>query len=361
MKRLRIPFLALCVFMLKACTEAPTPNPCLNQPPSIPRIDDYHPDNFFFKALPTSVTIKPNSQIMVDRLVLETAGIFRVSANEFSEKVYYVTESTPRYDVYRNSDFCNASFQNEVIQNVPIPQGAMPAFGSDQQITLVDVANQLTYNFQAFNSISNPCNTWGCYQFGGAGVAPIKNSGVVAYQGRGFAGAGFLGIAGAIWPDELINGYINHALRASYKITKNEFVDPAIKSDGTYADEDAIPMGTLLQLDPSIDVTDPAYGMNRSEQIIAKAMQDFGLYMGDTNGAGLSVKAISVKSYTCNPYDDYIEGANVGGECTTYKSGNIDLKNIPLQYLRIIEFPHTFYVTEDTRVVRMTDCLPMCN
>jgi hypothetical protein len=353
----------MCLLLLHACTEAPTPNPCLNQPPSISRIDDFHPDNFFYKALPTTVTIKPNSQALVDRLVIESAGIFRMAANEFSEKVYYVNSSTPRYDVYRNSDFCY-NFQNEVIQNVPIPLGAMPAFGSDQQITFVDEENQLTYNFQAFNAISNTCNLWGCYQYGGAGVAPIKNTGVIAHQGNGFAGAGFLGIAGAIWPEELIDGYINHALRASYKLTKNEFVAPAIKSDGPFSDEDAIPMGTLLQLDPTIDVTDPSYGMSRTEQIIAKAMQEFGIYMGDTNGAGLSVKGISVKSYVCNPYEDYNEGASVGGECTTYKTGKINLTNIPLQYLRIIEFPHTFSVTEDVRVVRMKDCagiLPQCD
>ena len=347
-----------------SCNEAPAPDPCENQPLSIQKINDYHPDNFFYKSLPNNVTVKENSEQIINALVTETGSNCRVSVKAFAEKVYYTDSNTPKRTLY--SRICNYNNQKEKLTNVPIPNGANQASGTDEQVTFVDTENNLLYNFQSYSSPASPCpNLFGCFQYSGISVVPISNTAVTMYgtnPASGFGGAGILGISGAIWPEELNNGYINHALRGGYNLINSEFVSPAIKSDGPSFHENSLPMGTLLQLNPNLNLD--TIDMSNSERAIAKAMQEFGIYISDTNGGGLSVKGISIDSYVCNPYDDYKSGSYVGDEYCPghgYTAGKIPLNNIPLDQLRVIDFPHTFSITNDVRTVTLVPCWQSCS
>lgn len=347
-----LPVLLILIIFIANCGPEPTPpGPCL---PSIAKADDYHPDNFFFKAIPENASIASHSDIQIATLVNENPNGARISVNDYGESIYYANNSTNRFTLWENNSKCYNGVR-EGILDVPLPNGAKPSPGLDESMTVIDTDNELVYSFFNVRTPASSCY-WYCREYSGAVVAPLRNTGVVSLNDNpnsGTTGSGFLTMAGVIWPHELNNGEINHALRGSYKLTSTNFVSPAIKSDGTHSEDDALPMGALLQLDPSIDLDAVNWGMTADEKVIAKAMQKFGIYISDTNGNGLSLKGVAIQSFSCNPYRNYKNGIYNSGGCTNVKTGSIQLKNIPLSALRVIDFPHgtvdiTFDVSNST-------------
>ena len=127
-------------------------------------------------------------------------------------------------------------------------------------------------------------------------------------DGTSTRASGF-GLAGMIWPEELRAGSIDHALVFAYPYTKaGGPVAPATAADGLSTRLDAIPFGARVQLDPSLNLD--ALGLTAYEKTVAKALQRYGMILGDSGGA-LSLYAINAKSYAVDPYagvlpaDDY--------------------------------------------------------
>jgi hypothetical protein len=54
-------------------------------------------------------------------------------------------------------------------------------------------------------------------------------------------------------------------------------------------------------LDPDLDLT--TLGLTSYEMTIARALQEYGMYLVDSNGVGVSIEAIDPRSVQGNPYD----------------------------------------------------------
>ena len=108
---------------------------------------------------------------------------------------------------------------------------------------------------------------------------------------------------------------------------KNGHVWPATKNDGQLANNPyAIPEGTLVRIKPGIDI-DTLLGIGEMERIIYKAIQKYGMYCGDTNGAGLSIRAVAL---SCLPENAYPTAFEVN------PNGLFYMKHFPFEHLEVI-------------------------
>lgn len=122
------------------------------------------------------------------------------------------------------------------------------------------------------------------YQASWGGVATITGDG--RETAGSSTGGGLTRPAGVVRINELAaaaaaNTGLSHALFLTTSQVSDAFRYPALKSDGQAGD--AVPMGTRLQLDPSINV-DAISGITAAEKVIAKTLQTHGAYVGDGSG-----------------------------------------------------------------------------
>jgi hypothetical protein len=111
---------------------------------------------------------------------------------------------------------------------------------------------------------------------------------------------------------------------------------PALAADGYSTDPNAIPEGVRVQLDPSIDVN--SLPLSPGGKIIAKALQTYGAWLGDTGGA----TAIYAQEFL---YKDGSGQVHLDqGPWQGLLSGS-DLSNFPINGLRVIQVNQAdFYV-----------------
>ena len=88
-------------------------------------------------------------------------------------------------------------------------------------------------------------------------------------------------LAGLIRPEEIEAGVIPHALvfACNYPKAGTKVYPPAATTDGKSSDTWAIPEGARIQLDPTLDLD--SLGLDRNAMIIAKCMQDYGIFLVD--------------------------------------------------------------------------------
>jgi hypothetical protein len=104
---------------------------------------------------------------------------------------------------------------------------------------------------------------------------------------------------GLIRPSEIKQDVVPHALAcAAPKQLIGPPVPPATTSDGT-GGRGAMPMGSRLQLDPSIEVG--ALGLESGEAAIARALQRFGAYIVDSTDA-YTFACFASNSSTLDPW-----------------------------------------------------------
>ncbi len=122
---------------------------------------------------------------------------------------------------------------------------------------------------------------------------------------------------------------INHALSFAVPVTnKNAYVNPATHNDGALENRlDAIPEGTLIRINNELNI-DAMTDIGIIEKIIYKAIQKYGMYCGDINGTGLSIRGVAAHSLPKGAYPPEFDLNN--------PLGNYYLKNFPFDYLEVI-------------------------
>jgi hypothetical protein len=97
--------------------------------------------------------------------------------------------------------------------------------------------------------------------------------------------------AGLIRTGELSAGRIPHALAVQVppSLLKEQVVWPAYAFDRNNGYYGILPMGTLLAIPPSIDLDQ--LGLSTAGKVIARAAQDYGVYVVDRGGSGLNFMA----------------------------------------------------------------------
>ncbi len=97
--------------------------------------------------------------------------------------------------------------------------------------------------------------------------------------------------AGLIRKGEIANGRIPHALAMQLprQLLKREAVWPAYAFDRDSGYSGTVPMGSLLAIPPSVDIDQ--LGLSANGRVIARAAQDYGIYVVDRGGKGSTILA----------------------------------------------------------------------
>ncbi|MCF8226571.1 MAG: hypothetical protein K9J30_11900 [Bacteroidales bacterium] len=306
----KLHLLTLIVFVFFAGCEEEVPD---DKPESLKYYEPFKGASPFFSKIPDGAEVDPNSEVMVTSLTEQAEQAFLIAVKEWTVPVYYADASTPRHEVSLTSSWAP---KNRLV-NVPIPDYAEPDPSADGHMVIVDEAGGCIYDFWEMRFSA------GSWKAGWGNAIPSDSDGIFE-KGLSARGSGFELMQGVIWPQELEAGVIDHALIFSYDHTKaGGPVAPATESDGTTNADFAIPEGALVQLDPELDLS--VLDLNEYETVIAKALQDYGMYCAD-DGGGLSLYAINPISSKNNPYENIWEDQ-------TY----VFLEKIPVDRFRVLK------------------------
>lgn len=223
----------------------------------------------------------PNS----DMYITQMHGPFGSNPNMYAKPVHEVSESTPRKSVMVTRNYSNVIDhgttlirQSGITLKIPIPDGAAPAKGRDAHIILWDPETGDEWGF--WQAKPQPDGTWVVrngyhYNTNWKGVPPV------GFLSRG---AGLPYLAGLIRPWELELGRVQHAIAFAVNHPSRYHIYPATRSDGEGLPPD-LPIGARLQLDPTLtDKQFQAWGLSREGQIIARALQEYGMILTDGGG-----------------------------------------------------------------------------
>ena len=161
---------------------------------------------------------------------------------------------------------------------IPIPVTARPDPAGDGHLAVYDPRRR---------------REWGMWQARRRrGQWSASSGAAVSLAGDGIASPGVVGpsaanfplLGGLIRPEEILQGRIDHALVfAMPGVGKGSPVCPATHSAGVAPHRDAPREGQRFQLDPSVDVE--ALPLPRWQKTIARALQEYGMYLRDSGGA----------------------------------------------------------------------------
>lgn len=241
--------------------------------------------SFWFRQLPADAPVDARSAELVRQMVTKPP---LVSVNGWTAAVYDADTATTTYPVTARKEGGTWT-----LPAVPIPDAAAPDPQENGHLVVVDRSAGCVYElWQAEHDGGTWTASW-------VNATPADGDGVYP-DGRSARSAGLSAGAGLIWPQELAAGRIDHALMFAYPFTSGGGpVAPATASNGDTDDVPAMPMGTRLRLDPTVDVD--ALGLTPEQRTIAVALQQYGMVLGDTAG-GLTLFAAAPQSFETFPY-----------------------------------------------------------
>jgi hypothetical protein len=294
----------------------------------------YTPDSPWNTPIPADAEVDPNSAAMVATIAANNPEL-RSSPNQFAYPVHFVDAATPRVTllctgrVWVNAADGSASeVSSKALTNVPIPPEAIPGGGDDNQIIIIDTETGDEYDVYRFVP-PNGCENATKYERG-----VFRDAVETKYISRG---AGVPYLAGLIRPWEIAQGRIEHALAFAYGTNRlGRCVYPASNTDGKYDRPDVLPEGARLRLDPTLDV-ESIPGLDRTGRIIARALQEYGMYNIDNSGSN--------KIY---PEDNLT--ANWG---TTLVASTVAA--IPIDRLQVLRLPDAYWA--ETYTPNHGDCV----
>ncbi len=270
---------------------------------------------------------------------------------QYADAIYYVTNSTPLVsvsyadgwfsDVTNNGDTLTSSRSQNPAQRqtlVPIPAGTPMTNGYDGHVILINTDTDEEWDVSRYTvdptTGALSASNIGHYNIQWSAVPPHDTNLGTPYFIRG-SGIPFL--AGDVRPCEIHQGQIDHAIGFAYPGTQPNFVYPATNSDGTTAIGSGMPMGSHLQLDPSIsDATiTNVWGCTGPCFTIAEALQSYGMFLID--GSGRPKLEM-----------EYDGTANWNGSITAST-----VSPIPLSAFRVLQPPTTATAAGETSASRL--------
>ncbi len=254
--------------------------------------------------------VDPNSTQMIAHLMQSSSPVFWVNIYTYTVPIWTADGSTPEYAVTCTEGNCSPD-----LDRVPIPDQAVPDPGSDAHMLIVDLNRHMSWDMWWAHKQSD-----GSWKAGFGTAFDLLGDGVKPFGLGSARGSGFPLAAGLVYLEEVKAGHIRHALVMAYDWPRGCLVYPASTNCGLSSDPDAIPIGAHLQLDPSLDLD--TLGLHPAARVIARAMQEYGLYVGD-NGHGLSLYAESFYGKSLDPWAGLL--------------GEDDLIRIPVHRLRVLK------------------------
>lgn len=298
-------------------------------PPLGPPVS-YGAASIFNQPVPSDSPIEPGSQEIVEFLRRQHPNGIVLTTRFWSIPACYAGADTSPTEVRLTAPWRPLIDGRRVthIRGVPIPQGAQPDPEDDGSLAIVDEASGFEYDFwQMRQTADGWIASWG-------NRIPLDGDGIfpTGYSARG---SGFGLLAGVLWPEELRAGRIEHKLLctlSAWACAAGGPVPPATESDGESLHPRALPEGAVLQLDPALNLDDPSLGLTPLERTIARAMQEYGLIVGDNGGREIALQAVQMGSFRSNPYRDLITTEYV-------EDGYIILDHIQISWLHVLALP----------------------
>jgi hypothetical protein len=259
--------------------------------------------------------LNPNSAALVANVVQQVADNYGTAAfnvNSFGTSVYTVDSHQAlvdvRWDNCQKKPYTPVGLLGEGGQftAVPIPDTAVPAAGTDGQLTIYSPETDQLWEFWKAKRVGG---SWQACWGGRIDDVSTSYGYFEDYWGASASGLSFTG--GAVLISDAQAGHIDHALALQLVDTQQAatFSWPAQRSDGLDTAADAVPEGMRFRLDPTVNVD--TLKMTPLAKMVAKAAQKYGFIVTDRAGA-VAITAESpsaVKADTgVNPWTSLMAG-----------------------------------------------------
>jgi len=297
----------------------------------------FNANSIWNRPIGASPALNPKSAQMI-QLLSSTVG---TSVNidgingAWSVPVYYAPAGTPLQQVCDTNDY-------RPCEMVPVPSGMFPSPDSDAKTVIVDQSTNHAWSFYGMVKGDGSNGDWSSLNGAfGWGYTSTQGDGIHNYGGGMWGGrvAGWNYYAGLIHPEEIQAGVINHAVAffiPRQVATLGSYVWPAAGTDGSSTNTNAIPVGSHIQLDPSINVS--TLPLTAGGKMIARALQVYGGWIADTGVAA----AVDAREFVTS------DGSGVNAApwqgLLTYR----DLYGIPVSSLRVLQVNQGDYYVEGT-------------
>ncbi len=276
---------------LLSSEAAESPNgPAATPTPSAdggPRLRAFSADSWWNAPLPVNAPTSPDAERTLAYMrsgrdagggCLSLAG---TEGNRWGQPVFWAKAGDPEFNVHVRTP----SPRPEELKNLRIPQAAEAARTSDQAMTLFDLERGYVVAFTGAR-YQEARGTW---RARGATVTYLDSNGLNVGTGRSDdprnigSHRGNNGATMMVRYDEVVRGDIGHVLKVSSgPETSRHWVFPMVGSDGSSSDPDAPRQGVRFRIKPSVDLD--ALDLHPQAQVIAVALQRFGMYLGDNAG-----------------------------------------------------------------------------
>lgn len=260
-----------------------------------------------WRRLVSSAAVASNSSTQVGELSNYVTslynGVAAFNVDSYNTTFYSVAASTPKTNVgftdCQNKGSEPSGLVAEFAQ-VPIPSTAVPANGTDAEMTIYSASTDQLWEFWVASHDSG-----GWHACWGGRIDHVSSSPGYFSGGFGATATGLPVAGGMVSIADVKAGVINHALSLEIPgaASWNDISYPAQRSDGDGAS--AIPEGTRFRLNPSVNVN--SLNLTPLGKMIAKAAQTYGFIVTDQAGA-VAVQAQSAAGASSDPWPAAMAG-----------------------------------------------------
>lgn len=267
------------------------PRPAPPTPDAAPTYPRFAKDDVYSVDL-RNAPIDARSRDMVKRLVTDVKsrynGVATFNAHAYGVHLYRATPATPKVRVgYRD---CNKEgyvpdglYSGAAhFADVPIPAGAVPAKGTDAQLSIWAPHEDKLWEFWAMERRDD--GTWhACW---GGRLDDVSSNPGFFPPPFGVNASGLVMTGSMVSVADARDLRIDHAVGLAIPRPADDFVYPAQRTDGRDTHPLALPEGARLRLDPDVDVD--ALPLTPVAKAIARAAQRYGLIVTDRSD-GVSI------------------------------------------------------------------------
>lgn len=229
-----------------------------------------YPNGFITQKIPSNAVYTLEPRI----------GTFRQSWEEWSMPIYRIGASDNVPLVTIQNTYSGRT------EHWPIPRSARPAPEADAHMGVMDLKNNVMYEFWEFAWSGDSIRAGGMKSF------PLNGNGISNPTNQRVTAAGLAVTAGMVVREDFIdsngkvntNASINHALAMAIpiRITKpTGFVAPAVGDEQKGTGD--IPMGARFALPRNANIDN--LSVHPLTKIILRAAKDYGIYINDCNSA----------------------------------------------------------------------------
>ena len=238
------------------------------------------------KPLPTNAPIHPKSAKIIAEIKGYVAGdgdYPRIATGAWAEPIFWAEATDPVHTIDPTSS-------GPTLVNVHIPQNAAAADTADAQLTIYDLIKGVVFKMHhaVYNAMTNTWTAEGASEYSvmSNGLhCDLVESDATCPMNEGHRG--YPPAIHAVRYDEVAAGVINHVLKISLGRTAECHVYPGAGHEsgrgGVLTCE-----GLILRIKPSVNLA--TRGLSPGALIIARAMQTYGVVVGDTGGNAMTVK-----------------------------------------------------------------------